>query len=160
MREAEAIFRKLLPPLVLWLGDNLRNQSISFYHQGKYREALKKAAEALSIYRQSFDEHYDHYPTTNIKGLSLARTGQTDEGERLVREAVKMRVDSLPADHYWVLLAQSALGECLTVQQRYSEAEPLLVESHQKLTNSQGAENARTKLAKRRLDTLHENWWR
>src|SRR5437660_6276718 len=33
LHEAEAILRKLLVPSNLWLGDNLRNQAISYYQQ-------------------------------------------------------------------------------------------------------------------------------
>ncbi len=62
LREAEAIFRKLLAPSALWLGDNLRNQAISLYLQGRYGESLDKVTETLRIYRESFGTHYDNYP--------------------------------------------------------------------------------------------------
>lgn len=55
-------------------------------------------------------------------------------------------------------LAISALGECLTIQQRYNEAEPLLVWSYESLKNSQGANNPRTRLALQRLVELYEKW--
>ena len=73
-----------------------------------------------------------------------------------MREALKIRTDSLPKEHYWVALAKSALGECLTIEKRYHEAEPLLLESYGSLKNSQGADNPRTKLAGHRLDALYD----
>ena len=84
LREAEANLRRFfLEPSNLWLGDNLRNQAISFYQQGRYAESLSKVTEALKIYRESFGTHYDHYPTAlMIQGLILAKTGQPKEGER------------------------------------------------------------------------------
>ena len=158
---AEAIFRKSLSPSALWLGDNLRNQSVSFYRQGRYAEALSRATEALNIYRESFGTHYDHYPTAlAIRGLSLTRLGQSKEGERDVREAVRLRAETLPAGHYWVALADSALGECLTIQGRYGEAEPLLVESYNNLRAGQGEQNPRTSETRRRLAQLYEAWGR
>jgi len=159
LREAEAIQRKFLNPSSLWLGDNLRNQAISFYEQGRYAESLSKTTETLKIYRESFGPYYDNYPTALIiNGLILAKTGQPKEGEKILREAVKIRTDLLPKGHYWVALANSALGEYLTTQRRYTEAEPLLLESYEALKTSQGVTNPRTQLALQRLITLYENW--
>jgi serine/threonine-protein kinase len=158
LREAEAIQRKFLNPSSLWLGDNLRNQAISYYQQGRYAESLGKVTEALKIYRESFGTYYDNYPTALIiNGLILAKTGQPQEGEKILREAVKIRTDLLPKGHYWIALANSALGECLTIEKRYAEAEPLLLESYQTLKSSQGASNPRTHIALQRLITLYEN---
>ncbi|PYK25757.1 MAG: hypothetical protein DME59_09555 [Verrucomicrobia bacterium] len=159
LRGAEVIQRKFLNPSSLWLGDNLRNQAISYYQQGRYAESLSKVTEALRIYRESFGPYYDNYPTALIiNGLILAKTGQPQEGEKILREAVKIRTDLLPKGHYWVALTNSALGECLTIEKRYNEAEPLLLESYESLKSSQGANNPRTQLALQRLITLYENW--
>ncbi|HVE56088.1 MAG TPA: serine/threonine-protein kinase [Pyrinomonadaceae bacterium] len=157
LREAETIFRKFLSPANLWLGDNLRNQAISLYGQGKYSESIEQANTVLKIYDEGFGKYYDNYPTVLIvKGLSLAKIGQIPEGEKILREAVRLRNESLPKEHFWVAIANSALGECLTMQKRYEEAAPLLAESYENLKNSQGAENPRTQLAKSRLDSLYE----
>lgn len=152
LHEAEDIFRKNLAPTSLWVGDNLRNQAISLYFQGKYAEAIQKSDEALKIYL-TFGKHYDHYPTVLIyKGLSLAKSGRTNEGEKLLREAVEMRRKSLPKEHFWVAIAESALGEVLTLKKEYAEAEPLLKQSLESLKKSQGTENPRTILAQNRLN--------
>ncbi|MDQ6625825.1 MAG: serine/threonine-protein kinase [Verrucomicrobiota bacterium] len=154
---AEAIYRKLLEPSSLWLGDNLRNQALSLYHQDRYAEALSKVAEALAIYRESFGPHYDNYPTALIvEGLSLVRTGRSQEGEKVLREAVEIRTASLPKEHYWVAVAESALGECLTIEARFAEAEPLLLVSYESLRRSQGESSPRTTLALRRLIRVYE----
>jgi serine/threonine protein kinase len=159
LAEAEVIFRKLMAPISLWLGDNLRNQAISLYQQTRYGESLAKVAETLKIYLEGFGAHYDNYPTALIiQGLSLGHTGQVAEGEKILREAVKLRTESLPKEHYWVALANSALGECLTIQERYGEAEPLLMGSYESLKKSQGTNNPRTRLALQRLIQLYEKW--
>jgi serine/threonine-protein kinase len=159
LREAEAIQRKFLNPSSLWLGDNLRNQAISYYQQGRYAESLGKVTETLKIYRESFGPYYDNYPTALIiNGLILAKTGQAREGEKILREAVKIRTESLPNEHHWVALANSALGECLTIQKRYNEAEPLLLNSYEALKISQGADNPRTTIALQRLINLYDAW--
>ncbi|MGI8786569.1 MAG: protein kinase domain-containing protein [Pyrinomonadaceae bacterium] len=159
LKEAETIFRRLISPSALWLGDNLRNQAISFYGQGNYAEAIAKADETLKIYEEGFGKHYDHYPTVLIfKGLSLAKSGQSTEGERLLREAVRLRRKSLPKEHFWVAIAESALGEDLTLQKRFGEAEPLLLKSYESLKASQGERNPSTLLARNRLVKLYEEW--
>jgi tetratricopeptide (TPR) repeat protein len=156
---AEVINRKLLAPSSLWLGDNLRNQAISLYQQARYAESLSKLTETLKIYLESFGTQYDNYPTALIvQGLSQAKMGQVKEGEKTLREAAKIRTESLPKEHYWVALANSALGECLTIQQSYSEAEPLLVGSYESLKKSQGVNNPRTRLALHRLVELYDKW--
>src|SRR5437660_5319423 len=147
-----------MSPAALWLGDNLRKQAVSLYGQEKYAEALSHAMETLNIYRETFGTHYDQYPTALIvQGLSLTKTGQPKEGEKLLREAVKLRNESLPKGHYWIALANGALGECLMIQKRYDEAESLLTESYESLKNSQGANNPRTQLARQRLITLYQD---
>ena len=159
LKEAETIFRQQMSPSALWLGDNLRNQAISFYRQGKYADSQRKVAEAEKIYLESYGPSYDNYPTVLItKGLILSKTGKAQEGEAILREAVRLRVELLPRDHFWVALANSALGECLTIQKRFVEAEPFLVESYNVLKTAQGEQNPRTNEARRRLLGLYQAW--
>src|SRR5437899_4251022 len=158
LREAEAIQRKFLNPSSLWLGDNLRNQAISFYQQGRYAESLSKVTEALKIYRESFGPYYDNYPTALIiNGLILAKTGQPQEGEKILREALRIRLESLPKSHFWVALAQGALGECLATQRRFSEADPLLVDSYNNLAQKLGSRDPRTRAALKRLIAFYDS---
>lgn len=159
LRDADAIFRKYLSSTNLWVGDNVRNQAVSLYGQGQYSDAIVKADEALKLYEDSFGKHYDNYPTALIaKGLSLTKMGHSGEGEKTLREAVELRTEMLTPTHYWVALAKSALGECLAIQERFDEAEPLLLESYQSLNRSQGAQNPRTQLARSRLYELYKDW--
>jgi len=53
--------------------------------------------------------------------------------------ARKLRTESLPKEHFWVAIAESALSEGLTLQKRFVEAEPFLLESFESLKRSQGA---------------------
>ena len=159
LKEAETILRERQSPTSLWLGDNLRNQAISFYRQGKYAESQSRITETEKIYLASFGASYDHYPTVLIiKGLILDKTGKSQEGEKILREALKLRVAFLPREHFWIAVAQDALGECLTTQKRYDEAEPLLVESYRTLNSKLGQHDPRTVEAQRRLANLYQAW--
>lgn len=156
LREAEQIFRSRLGPNALWLGDNLRNQAIASYRQGNYEEALKLAREATDIYSQSFGGDYDHYPTALlVEGLSLTRTGHAADGEKIVRQAVRLRHAKLPPSHYWVAVADSCLGECLMLQGRYAEAEPLLTASYNSLKERRGENDPVTIQAQLRVAELN-----
>lgn len=155
LAKGEAIFRRFLEPSHLWLGDNLRDQAIAFYKEKRYGEAEKKVDECLRIYRVSFGSHYDQYPTALIvQGLILSQTGRMSEGERVLREALKMRTDSLPPQHYWVAQAKGALGDCLARERHLSEARPLLESSYRTLKMDFGPTDPRTKEAAARLEEL------
>jgi Tetratricopeptide repeat len=73
-----------------------------------------------------------------------------------LREAVKIRDANLPKDHFLSALAHGALGECLTTQKRFAEAEPLLLESYDTLRKSQGTDNPRTQIARQRLVAVYQ----
>ncbi|MDQ6808762.1 MAG: tetratricopeptide repeat protein [Verrucomicrobiota bacterium] len=157
LAEGERLFRRLLGPAHLWLGDNLRNQAISFYRQDRFGEAEAKVTEALSIYNESFGPHYDQYPTALItKGLILNRTGDSQKGEAVLREALKLRMDSLPKNHFWVAEAEEALGQCLLSQGRLDAAEALLLEAHAKLAATFGRDDPRTRAALKPLLSLYQ----
>lgn len=159
LKEADRIFRQLVSPTDLWTGDNVRNQAALLYKQDKCNDALAKAQEALRIYRASFGTHYDNYPTAlTIQGLSLNRLGRAADAEKVLREAVRLRLESLPRGHFFTSLAQSALGECLVSQRRFGEAESLLIQSYNDLLRSQGPDNPRTSLAKNRVRDLYIAW--
>jgi len=157
LREGETIFRRLLQPTHLWLGDVLRNEAISLYRQERFAEAETKVDEAIKIYLESFGEHYDNYPTALIaRGLIFTKTGRVKEGEAILRQAVKLRADSLPSDHFWVALAKGALGECLISEKRFVEAQPMLLESFSTLNARLGARDPRTRESASRLVTFYD----
>jgi eukaryotic-like serine/threonine-protein kinase len=159
LAEARSIFRQLLQETSLWTGDNFRNQAALLYCQGKYPQALEKVQGAINNYLKAFGTHYDTYPTAlSIKGLTLSHLGQPAEAEKALREAVDLRRELMPPGHFFTGLALGALGEFLTSQGRYTEAESLLVESYSNLLKSQGPTNPRTLMAKGRLHDLYVAW--
>ncbi|MBV9009580.1 MAG: protein kinase [Verrucomicrobia bacterium] len=143
---AENILRRYFSPVHLWLGDNLRNQATSLYRQGRFAEAKAKNDEALQIYSESFGPYYDQYPTVLVtKGLLLDKTGHASEGEAVLREALQLRLSSLPKDHFWVGMAEGALGECLADEGQRAEAEKMLRAGCDILRNKFGPNDPRTR---------------
>jgi uncharacterized protein HemY len=59
-------------------------------------------------------------------GALLVEQGRPSEAEPLLREALAIRQSKTPA-HWATFATGSLLGSCLTAQQRYEEAGPLLL---------------------------------
>ena len=78
----------------------------------------------------------------------------------MLREAVRIRTENVPATHFLRATANGALGEFLTAQRRFPEAETFLLASLESLQKSQAAKSPRTQLALQRLVSLYENWGR
>jgi hypothetical protein len=77
---------------------------------------------------------------------------------RFCAVCVKLRAENLPEKHFMSALSKGALGEVLSSQKRFAEAEPLLVSSYQDLKQSQAANSPRIRTALQRLVTLYEQW--
>jgi serine/threonine protein kinase len=159
LREAEAIYRKLYSDANLQLGDNLRLQAQAFFADGKYSEAQSSIRETLKIYRAATSEKFINFATAlMVQGLIDSQTGRTADAEMSLREAVRIRTENVPETHFLRATANGALGEFLTVQKRFPEAEQFLLASHASLTKSQAANSPRTRLARQRLANLYEAW--
>ena len=159
LREAEAIYRKLYSDANLQLGDNLRLQAQAFFSEGKHVEAEARIAETLTIYRAATGPQFINFATAlMVHGLVCSQTGRIDEAEKLLREAVRIRAENMPATHFLRATANGALGEFLTAQSRFSEAEPFLVASYESLKKSQAANSPRTRRARQRLVNLYDAW--
>lgn len=159
LREAEALYRKLFSPNLVATYDNLRLQAQTLYLQGKLPEAEALINQVLENYRQNSNPRYINFATAlTIKGLILTRSGRADEAERNLREALALREENLPNSHFMTALTKGALGECLTTEKKYAEAESLLMASYESLQLSQAGDNPRLSLAKRRLLELYTAW--
>ena len=73
-------------------------------------------------------------------------------------EALRIRKAALPDDHARLAHTRSVLGECLTALSRYDEAEPLVLESYERLKTVQGEAGAGTRKALSRIVKLYESW--
>jgi len=159
LREAEGIYRKLYTSANLQLGDNLRLQALAFYSAGKYFEAEARIDETLKIYRAATSQQFINYATAlMVQGLVYSQTSRIEDAEKLLREAVRIRSENMPETHFLRATANGALGEFLTAQQRFPEAEPFLVASYESLKKSQAANSPRTSRARQRLANLYEAW--
>ncbi len=153
--ESEGIYRKLYGPEYLAIYDNIRLQAQVAYLKGDYRSGEKKIDLALDNYRQNSSPKNIGFATAlTIKGLVLNKLGKPAEAENLLREAVRLRTENLPPDHFMTAITKGSLGEVLLDKKKYAEAGPLLRESLNSLRKSQKVENSRLKLASDRVSRL------
>ena len=76
-----------------------------------------------------------------------------DEAERDLREALALRRALMP-EHRFTAMSAGELGRCLTAEERYEEAEPLLLEAYGRLEALLGAPHAFTRSQAERLVRL------
>ncbi len=90
-------------------------------------------------------------------GMVKTRQGQTAEGEVLLRECLKIREGLYSAGDWRVA---SALGASLAAQERFEDAEPLLLAGHDGLRRSPDAPDKRKVESRQRLAELYDRWAR
>src|SRR4029079_8677946 len=126
---------------------------------GQYSEAEPRIDETLKIYRAATSEKFINYATAlMVEGLIYGQTERASEAEKLLREAVRIRTENVPETHFLRAAANGALGEFLTRQKRFAEAEVLLLASYDSLKKSQAPGSPRIKIALQRLASLYDGW--
>lgn len=159
LRQSETIYREVFG------GDT--NSSVAavkanlgwlYFLKGDYARAEEEARVALDLVRKYLGpEHSVTVNTLATLGLTLTRAGKAVEGESYLRETLAIRKKTLPPDSFAIPLTESALGECLTAQKRFAEAEPLLTDGYNGLKAKLGEQDARTLESLQRLAKLHED---
>ena len=91
-------------------------------------------------------------------GGVLKRQRKLEEAESAFRKSLQIKLKHFPADHWQVATTQNLLGDCLTDQEAYTAAEPLLIESVGIIEKQFGASHERTRVATTRAVTLYERW--
>jgi serine/threonine-protein kinase len=92
--------------------------------------------------------------------IVLAQQGKCDQAEPHARRSYELARARLPENNVDVIRPQRVLGQCLVFLQRYSNAEPLLLDAHRKLQAGWGAANMYTVAAAQDLVQLYERWGR
>jgi len=135
------------------------NLGLLYFLQGDYAKAEEQDRKAMDLLRQYMGPEHPLTATTAVTlGLTLTRENKANEGEPYLREALAIRQKVLLKDDVLISYATSALGECLTAQKRYAEAEPLLTDSYNQLHTKIGDQNKRTIEARQRLAKLYDDW--
>ena len=136
LAEAEPIFREALEIRLKQLGELHPDVGVtriiyaeSLRRQGKYGEAEAMAEEALATARRRSGQH--HATTVSplyVLGRTLHDQGRLAEAETHLRAALAIAEKLFP-DDWSTHSSRIALAAVLVAQERYREAEPLLLSS-------------------------------
>lgn len=98
------------------------------------------------------------HPVIGSTLLTLSRgyigLGRADVAEPLLLECVKMRKQTLPADHWLIATAEGHLAKCFMELERFDEAYMLLERSYKTLVDKLGEEHEHTASVRRSLTEI------
>lgn len=123
-------------------------------------EAFEKATrEMLDVDTKLFGPDSPKVCNDEVRvAMCLIRTDRAVEAEGLLRHCVKVREKVLPPGTWTIHSARSVLGDALAAQEKFEEAETLLVSACDELQKSEVAPPFRKKEAIERVIKLYESW--
>ena len=125
----------------------------------RWRDAATLAREVLALRGTSLeDSSYPVQGALHYLGRALAHMDSVKAGEPLVREARELRRKSLPAGHWLIASLDGALGEVLTLDGRFPEAERLLLGAEARALEVRGATSTAVADQRQRLVALYKRW--
>jgi len=158
MEEAIALLRRLGLDQSPGFARSLKNLGDLHLDQEDLAAAEEAYQESLKIIEEAAGR--GHYAVlVNLAGIASVRLGQgqAEEAGALLSNWFGAWGSSLRSPYYRGL-GESVLGEALTAQGRFEEAEPLLRTSYRAILNHQGEASVKTREARRRLLDLYTAW--
>jgi tetratricopeptide (TPR) repeat protein len=128
LREAVEVLRAVYPTGHPSLAFALRFHGQMQTRLGRPEDAIQPLREAIAMWRESVGA--DAIPVANTESdltLALNRLGQFQEAERVGRDAIRIDAKLLGERSAMVYQAQTYVAGALIGQQRFAEAESLLV---------------------------------
>jgi serine/threonine protein kinase len=130
----------------------------SNYRQARYDAAEQDIRQAQAILEKLPNYTRNHGRVNTSLGMIFVKTGRLREAEPLLRKGLAIAEQKSPRQSNYVAAALGGLGECLTVANRYAEAEPLLTESYKIIDSLHVPKSPTLKEARGRLATLYAAW--
>ena len=159
--ESLEIRERCYGPNSLHVAKALNNLGTFHHRRGLTGDAEEFYRRAIALYLDLFGEHNVDLATTQLNlGTLLMQSGRLEQaGESYAAglEAVEM---SLPDDHPLLPVLQSHYAWCLVQQERYEEAEPLLLSSLEGYRRRPKQSADDVKLVLERLLSLYRAWQR
>lgn len=154
LNESLAIRRELYGEKSPSLAVSLVNMSRLHFHRGDFARAESEARHAIEMQAGLPKGHRNFGRSYLALGSALMRTGKLPEAERYLRDAIEIFQRQSDHENRSLAVARGMLGECLLMQNRRTEAEPLINASHQSLKSSLGDSDPATIEAYNRLSLL------
>ncbi|HEV2045349.1 MAG TPA: serine/threonine-protein kinase [Chthoniobacterales bacterium] len=155
--EGFAILQRLVGDTHLSTVLSLNIRAELFFLQGKHAEGQELAEKALATMKQSLPPGHPltAFPLATL-GTMQSKNGRPDLGESHLREALAVREKTFPKTHWLVAIVATALGESLAAQDKFTEAEPLLLSSYTQIKAMLGEKDPRTIEALQRIVALFD----
>jgi eukaryotic-like serine/threonine-protein kinase len=124
---------------------------------GQYELAESEARTALEMRLKQFSAgHSRTTPPMLTLGIILTLTDRPEEGEKYIRDCIEIRKRTTPSNFGSIGEAESALGECLARQNKFDEAESLLLTSFRALQSEANPSMESCQLALQRIARYYE----
>jgi len=160
-RRVQALLREQLGDQHNEVATSLINLAALLRRQSRHREAESLYQEALAIYRHLYgDLHRNVGSALLCLGALCVESRDPIRAEPYLREAVRIWHRTHTEGDWHTAEAETWLGECLTAQGRYEEAEPLLLAGYEVIREHRGADDPRTRRALDRILGLYASWGR
>lgn len=149
LKTAEEYFKKSLELKKKYYGERhslvglaLMNLGGFEFRIGKYDESLRYLLEALNNFKLSLnDDHIWVGMSDYWYAKVLIEKSDYAAAEKLLRKSLLIYNNNYPEDHPNILTASGELGISLFYQNKYSEAEKLLIYGYEGVKNSKGEKN-------------------
>ena len=153
---SEAVYKELIELQRASFGEDYRdpltlaNLAGLRYGQGDYSTTMELYQQALEeVLKASGGDHWMVYVFQVATEDARIQHGDPVEAELRLRSLLDVWRPKLGEDHWRIAQGESVLGESLSLQGQYEEAEPLLTESYRKIV--EGARERQKQDALKRL---------
>lgn len=157
LREALAIEERVLGPDHRNTAATLNHLGLSLQDRGDYEAAEPLLRRATRIFGERLGESH---PFTGITLCHIAHLqhlrGHLQEAESDFDECLSILEASLPPGHDVLAMNRGKYGSLLTALHRFDEAEPILIDSYDKLQAHFGGGHPDTQRAQNRLVNLYD----
>jgi tetratricopeptide (TPR) repeat protein len=136
----------------------MHNLAFAYQNAGQLADALRLAREVLDKYRgQHPSQPLSVAAALCLMGNVLTGLDRATEAEPLLREGLALQ-EKHGAGHWVTANTRIVLGVSLTKQQKFADAELLLLQGYQGLTQAKGTPPERLQQALERLVQLYDAW--
>jgi len=149
-REAVQLWRDTMGGDHPWVAEALRGLAEALAAQGRLDAARPLAEQVLAQQQQRLRPGHPAIASTLIALGAIEQAGSPAAAESRFRDALAIRRAALPPGHPYAAVAESLLGECLALQRKPAEAQPLLDRAVQTLRARLGDGHPATRRAEQR----------
>jgi tetratricopeptide (TPR) repeat protein len=159
--QAMALYRDVPDRSESTLSQLVIQSSLIAFRKQDYVKAVTQAEEAVAGARRArtgMNLQTELANSLENQGFILTNTDKPVQAEPLLRESLAIKKATNPKGHPAIASVMSFLGDCLTKQRRFREAEALLIESDEDLRSTMVEQNPRRVESRQRLVKLYEAW--